>query len=202
MKPEQLHDRRHDESLRWGVPSTCSLARRTEMKLTGLLIWLAAVSVSMIAAGSSYSAEKNLGEILRESQCDRIIGTWADEETNGKSVKISHIWRFEDRVLEVASELKDLKTVALMGRNAQTGEVFHLGADNKGGSSIGNWRFENDEATLEVSFVTGEGQEGGVIIRYRLKDENTMIVSIEAEELVTFTMIRTKKREPEKASSQ
>ena len=168
------------------------------MKSTGLSIWLAAVSVSLSAAGLSSSAEKNLGEILRESRFDRICGTWVDTETKGESVTTSFRWRFEDRVLEVTSELRELKTVALVGQNAQTGEVFHLGADNQGGSSIGNWRFEKGQATLEVAFVTGEGREGGVIIQYRLKDENTMIVSIEAEKLVTITLVR----KTEKSSSQ
>jgi len=171
------------------------------MKSTVLLIWLTAVPVSMSAGGLSYAAEKNLGEILSESRCDWIVGTWVDEETNGKSVTTSYKWRFEGRVLDVASDLKNLKTVALMGRSAQTGDVFHLGADNQGGSSIGTLRFAGGEATLEVAFVTGEGQEGGVIIRQRLKDENTMIVTIEAEETDTFTMVRTKTQKPEELSS-
>jgi hypothetical protein len=155
----------------------------------------------MSAAAVSYSAESNLGEILRQSRCDGIVGTWVDEETNGKAVTTNYKWRFKDRVLEIATELKELKTVAWMGRNSQTGDVFHLGADNQGGSSIGNWRFADGEATLEVAFVTGEGQEAGMIIRHRLKDENTMVVGIEAEETITFTMVRTKKQKPEKPSN-
>jgi hypothetical protein len=76
-----------------------------------------------------------------------------------------------------------------MGRNAQTGEVFHLGADNQGGSSLGKWTFKDGVASLEVVFVAGDGQEGGLMIEYRLKDDNTMVVNMGA---VTFTLIRAK----------
>jgi len=172
------------------------------MKSTGLFVWFAAIAVRMLVASTTYSAEKNLGEVLRESGCDRIVGTWVDETTKGKSVTSIYKWRFENRVIEVASEFDAAKTVALMGQNAQTGDVFHLGADNRGGSSIGSWTFEDGEATLELAFVTGDGLEGGAMIRHRLKDENTMIVTIDAGESVTFTMIRTEPQDQEEAKGQ
>lgn len=75
--------------------------------------------------------------MLRESGWDWILGTWVDEDTNGDSVKITYAWRFEDRVVEVTSKTGKLETVGLVGVNAKTGEVHHLGADNQGGGCLG-----------------------------------------------------------------
>ena len=75
------------------------------------------------------------------------------------------------------------QSVALIGRNAKDGTVFHAGADDKGSSVLGKWTFKNDDAVLELGFVTGEGVEGVMKIRYVKKDENTLTVSLRASAL-------------------
>ena len=154
---------------------------------------VAAFAAMLTILGASSAAAENLGEMLRESGWDRILGTWVDQDTNGDTVKITYAWKFKDRVVEVNSKAGDLETVGLIGVNAKTGEVHHLGADNQGGGSIGKWSLEDGDAVLELAFVTGEGKEGGMKIRQDLKDDNTLVLTVEAPEPITLTLIRAKR---------
>ena len=84
--------------------------------------------------------------------------------------------------------------MALIGRNAKDGTVFHVGADDKGSSVLGKWTFKNDDAVLELGFVTGEGVEGVMKIRYVKKDENTLTVSLEglSPQPIVYSLIKVK----------
>ena len=79
-----------------------------------------------------------------------------------------------------------------MGRNLKSGEIFHMSAGSAGDSSIGKWKFEGIEAILGLLFVTGNGQEGALQIRYRLQGNDTMFVTVDLPEPITFKMIRMK----------
>ena len=159
-------------------------------KMTSFCVVFAAMLT--LAAASSSAGEK-LGDILRESGWDRIIGTWVDADTKGDKLKATYAWRFKDTVVEITTKAGERETVALMGLNAKTGEVYSMGADNQGGGSLGKWELEDGDAILEVGFVTGEGAEGGLKIRHHLEDDDTLVVTIEAPEPITFKLIRAKK---------
>jgi hypothetical protein len=162
------------------------------MQSTKMRTSIAALAAMLIIVGASSAVAENLGEMLRESGWDRILGTWVDEDTNGDTIKITYAWRFEDRVVEVTSKTGKLETVGLVGVNAKTGEVHHLGADNQGGGSLGKWRLEDGDAVLELGFVSGEGREGAMKIRLHLKDDDTLVLTVEAPEPITRTLIRAK----------
>ena len=150
------------------------------------------VATLLSAAGLLHAEDANLGETLRASRWDRLIGTWVDEGANGALAATTYAWKYDDHVLEATSKLGELTATSLIGRNAQSGEVFHMGADDQGGSSLGKWTFNADEAVLELGFTAADGQQGGMKIRHALKDDDTMIVTIEAGEPITLTMIRKK----------
>ena len=78
--------------------------------------------------------------------------------------------------------------------NAKDGTVFHAGADDKGSSVLGKWTLKNDDAVLELGFVTGEGVEGVMKIRYVKKDENTLTVSLEglSPQPIVYSLIKVK----------
>ena len=146
----------------------------------------------MLGGATGYA--KNLGDTLRESKWDGIIGTWADPETKGRNNKVSYAWKVKDHAILVTGAAFGTNSVALLGRNAKDGTVFHVGADDKGTSVLGKWTFKEDNAVLELGFVTGEGVEGVMQIRYAKKDENTLAVSLEgiSPQPIVYTLVKLK----------
>lgn len=150
------------------------------------------LAAALVFVGIPSIAAADLGEILRESGCDWIIGHWEDAGTESEKNKVSFSWRFEGKVVELVLREKEGENVSLMGYNPKTEEVFHVSADNQGGSSVGKWTFENRTAVLDLSFVTSDKQEGSMRIRHEYKDDNTMTVTIDLEKPIVFEMVRVK----------
>ena len=156
-------------------------------KFTALTVFL-----FILLGGTSHA--KNLGDALRDSKWDGIIGTWIDPETKGRNNGISFVWQVKDHAILAKGAAFGTQSVALIGRNAKDGTVFHVGADDKGSSVLGKWTFKNDDAVLELGFVTGEGVEGVMKIRYVKKDENTLTVSLEglSPQPIVYSLIKVK----------
>jgi hypothetical protein len=153
-----------------------------------------ALTAILFMLGGATSYAKNLGNTLRESKWDDIIGTWVDPETKGRNRKVTYAWKVEDHAILATGTAFGTNSVALMGYNAKDGMVFHVGSDDKGTSVLGKWIFKNGNAVLELGFVTGEGLEGAMKIRYTKKDENTMVVSLEgiSPQPIVYTMVKLK----------
>ena len=155
----------------------------------------------MLCGGISHA--KTLGDTLRESKWDGIIGTWVDPETKGRNNKVSYAWKVKDHAILATGAAFGTNSVAIMGRNAKDGTVYHVGADDKGTSVLGKWTFKDDNAVLELGFVTGEGLEGAMKIRYTKKEENTMVVSLEgiSPQPIVYSLVKVKTatKVPEKA---
>ena len=96
------------------------------------------------ATSAGAMPHRKMGEVLRESKLDRLVGTWVDEGTKGVAFKATFAWKIKDRVIEITTKEGSKESVALMGVNAKNGEVFHLGADSDGGSSLGKWTVNED----------------------------------------------------------
>ena len=152
-------------------------------------LFVFAIAVLSASIGQLEAEEKNLGEMLSDSRWDRLIGTWVDENTKGTIATTTYAWKYKGHAIESTSKMGDLSASALIGRNADSGEVFHMGVDSKGGSSLGKWTFDADEAVLELGFTSAEGQLGGLKIKHLLKDDNTLIVTIYSVEPITLKMI-------------
>ena len=148
----------------------------------------------MFMLGGVTSYAKTLSDVLKESKWDGIIGTWVDPETKGQNKKVAYAWKVKDHAILVTGTAFGTNSVAIMGRNATDGTVFHVGADDKGTSVLGKWEFKDGNAILELGFVTGEGVEGVMKIRYTKKDENTLIVSLEglSPQPIVYTMVKVK----------
>ena len=150
-----------------------------------------AMLAAVLTLGSTSAfASDNLGNVLRESGWDRIIGTWVDAKTRGAKSRSTYSWRFKNQVIETTSQDGHKKSFSLMGHNPKKGEVFHVSVDDQGGSSIGRWTFEEDEATLGLFFVTGTGDEGALKIQMRFEDDDTMIVIVDLPEPIVIKWIR------------
>ena len=153
-----------------------------------------ALTAILFMLGGATSYGKSLGNTLRESKWDDIIGTWVDPETKGRNRKVTYVWKVEDHAILATGTALGTNSVAIMGRNAKDGTVFHVGADDKGTSVLGKWDFKNDVAVLELAFVTGDGVEGAMKIRYTKKDENTLTVSLEGltPQPIVYSLVKVK----------
>lgn len=132
-----------------------------------------------------------LSDILRQSKWDRIIGTWVDADTKGAGLKTTYAWKLNDRQIEVTSQESDKKSVSLMSVNAKTGEVFQVGANDKGATFLSKWKFEEKgDAVQEVAYISETGDEGAISVRHRLLDDNTLVITLELPQPITVKLIR------------
>ena len=154
----------------------------------------AALAAILFMLGGATSYAKTLGDVLRESKWDGIIGTWVDPKTKGQNRKITYAWKVKDHAILVTGATFGTNSVAIMGRNAKDGSVFHAGTDSKGTSVLGKWEFKDGEAILSLGFATGEGVEGVMQIRYTKKDENTVVVSVEGltPRPIVYSLVKVK----------
>ena len=163
------------------------------MKMTvclGLVAGLALTAAPSATAQEAAAQAQTLGDVLREYGWDQVIGTWVDEETKGEGLKLTYKWRFEDHVVELTSRSPQEETVAIMGRNAQNGDIFQCGATSRGGSSLGKWEMVDGDAVLGLGFTGGDGQQGGMRIRHHLESDDVLLLTIEAEEPIKIKMVR------------
>ena len=152
-------------------------------------------AVVTVAAPTAQAAEK-LSDVLCEAKWDGIVGTWVDADTKGEAYKVTCAWKIEDRVIEVSTKYSGRETVALMGVNGKTGDVYHMGADSDGTSSLGKWDVEeNGDAVLGIVYTSGNGQEGALSIRHHQEGKDVVIVTIELPEPIKFKLIRSAKRQ-------
>ena len=162
------------------------------MKISCCKTKFAALAAILFMLGGVTSYAKTLGDVLKESKWDGIIGTWVDPETKGQNRKVTYAWKVKDHAILVTGMSFGTNSVAIMGRSAKDGTVFHAGTDNKGTSVLGKWELKEGVAILKLGFVSGEGVEGTMQVRYTKKDENTLIVSVEGltPEPIVYTMVK------------
>ena len=164
------------------------------MNISSCKIKFTALAVILFMLGGATSYAETLGNVLKESKWDGIIGTWVDPETKGQNAKVTYVWKVKDHAILVTGAAFGTNSVAIMGRNAKDGTVFHAGTDNKGTSVLGKWELKEGVAILKLGFVTGEGVEGVMQVRYTMKNESTVIVSVEGvtPEPIVYTMVKVK----------
>ncbi len=163
--------------------------RRTNLAICSVVF----TSLIALAAPQASAAEK-LSDVLREAKWDGIVGTWVDADTKGEAFKTIYAWKVKDRVIEITTKERSKESVALMGVNGKSGEVFHMGADSDGSSSLGTWQVkDNGDAVLGIVFTSGDGQEGALSIRHHLADKDTVVVTIELPQPIKFKLIRAAK---------
>ena len=162
------------------------------MKTTNLTSRLAAVAALLLTIAIPAPAGE-LGDMLKESGWNRILGTWVDQDSNGAGIKITYSWKFEGTLIEMNGTFGERTSTALIGFNAKTKEISHAGADDKGGTSRGKWVTKDDDVTLELASITEEGEERTMNVRHHFKDDDTLIITIERDEPVTLTLVRLKK---------
>ena len=149
------------------------------------------VLIILVLISSSSTFAFDLGTKLSESGWDRIIGTWEDTKTNGSEIWLDYQWLYKNKVIKIISREGKKETTALMARNSKSGDIFSIATDNQGGSSVGKWKINKDQAVLGILFVTGEGKEGALEITHKLENDDTMHVSLALPDPISFQLVRT-----------
>ncbi len=134
---------------------------------------------------------KTVAEVLQRSGWDRLVGTWVDEESKGRGLKMILRWRIKDRVLEVESIDPGRTSVSLISMNAQNNDVFQVGADSTGSSQLGTWTFKKDgDAVLDLGYTDGSGTQGQITLRYKLIDDNTLSFTLGLPQPIHIRLVR------------
>ena len=151
----------------------------------------ALLSLTLVAPATG----ADLGEALDSVNGRVIIGTWVDSETKGERIKVVYSWKFKNKLIEVNTKMGESESVALMGFNPATEEVYMVGANNKGGGSIGKWTMDGEDAVLELSYVSEEGETGKMSYKHHWVDKDTIEVSgmtEDGQQAFTLTLVRAK----------
>ena len=74
------------------------------MRPTNLPICCIVLAGVMTLAASRAPAAEKLGDILRESKWDGIIGTWVGADTKGATLNTTYAWKIKDRVVEITTK--------------------------------------------------------------------------------------------------
>ena len=149
------------------------------------------VAQSEPEAAADEEKPRVLGDVLQRSGWDRLIGTWVDADTNGSGLKTSFRWKIEDRVLENESFDPARTSVALIGINAQNGDVFQVGADSTGSSHLGTWTVDKEgDAVLNLGYTRGDGSQGELTLRYSVIDNNTLDLTLQLPQPFTIRLKR------------
>lgn len=156
---------------------------------------LSIVTAVVVLAFAQCPAAERLGDLLRDSPWAGLIGTWVDAETLGTKVKTTFAWKIPERVVEITSTEGGRDSVALVGVNGKTGEVFHTGADSQGTTFLGTWGLEGDEAVLRLTYAGGDGQEGTATVRLRLEDADSLTATVQEAQPTTLRLVRLKAKE-------
>jgi hypothetical protein len=156
-------------------------------------IILFCVVISAMLHTSHATAADTLKDKLKEAGWDGLLGTWVDEATGGKGYTSNYAWKIQDRVIEVRTRDATNETVALMGVNAKNGQVFHMGADKQGASSLGEWKVDADgSAVLNLVFTGGDGAQGTLQMRHKLIGKDKMEITVQLAQPLRFTLVRKK----------
>ena len=69
------------------------------MKVSYCKTKFAALAAILFMLGGVTSYAETLGDTLRESKWDGIIGTWVDPETKGQNKKVTYAWKVKDHAI-------------------------------------------------------------------------------------------------------
>ncbi len=150
---------------------------RALARIACLSAWVLAIAY----VGPRQGMAETLGDVLREGGWERMLGTWVDEETGGRRLKLVYSWRFRDTLVELRAWDNGRESVSFMGRHGQTGDIYHFGADREGGSFRGAWTEEEGDAVLQLGYVAPDGEEDNLEVRFRFEGDETVTVTMNEE---------------------
>ncbi|NNJ24890.1 hypothetical protein [Alienimonas chondri] len=121
---------------------------------------------------------ETLGELLKETGFDRLIGAWVDRESGGEDYRTTFRWAIEDCVLEQTSDERGKKSMGLLSLRGGAREVGWFSADAAGTATLGGVAFEGGQAVHRLGYRDGEGREGALIIRYRFETDDRLTMRV------------------------
>jgi hypothetical protein len=145
---------------------------------TSLRQSLAALAALALACPVPCLAADSLGALMRESNAEKIIGTWVDEDTGGEVVRVTYAWRIADHALAVSAKTHERSSEALVGIDPKTGNVTHIAIDSEGGAAIGRWSSEDGAAVLELKRTAPDGTESSMRLTQRFEGDDRIAVTL------------------------
>ena len=137
--------------------------------------FLALVLSSMFLLSGTSSRADNLAEILESGGLGTLIGTWVDQDTNGRALSLTYTWRINDRVLGLSIKTPGDDSESLIALDPESGEVMHVSADENGGVGMGQWAEENGVATLTLKTVDSDKTEETVKVTHQIENGKLIV---------------------------
>ena len=145
------------------------------------------------ATSAADPALPRLSALLTQNHFDRIIGTWVDEKTQGQAYKTTFAWKVQNRIIELTRKDPTNESISLIGVNASTEEVFHMGSDRHGTQFSGKWDLSTDNSAIfDLTFLRGTSPRSGTKILYHLIDDNTLEVGSPSQTTGALRLIRSR----------
>ena len=136
---------------------------------------------------------RSLIGMLRQSGVHRLLGTWVDQETQGKNLKVTYQWKVKDRILEHVNTDSTSESHALIGVNKASGNIYHMGGNNLGASFSGSWGADNNgDSILNLNLESENGERHTLNVRYHFEDEDHFHLILELPQPIIIKMVRVK----------
>ena len=123
------------------------------------------------------NAQASLGEMMKENGIDWILGSWKAEQ-DGNAVTLSYKWSVEGHVISSHLKMGSNETYALIGINPKSGKVEHLGFNNKGDKTTGEWMPFGDLPMLKVKSINESAEERSMAVAFKKVDDETIELQI------------------------
>jgi DNA-binding beta-propeller fold protein YncE len=131
--------------------------------------------------------------MLRQSGVQRLLGTWVDQESQGKQLKVTYQWKVKDRIIEHVNIDATSESHALIGVNKASGNIYHMGGTSVGASYSGTWAADtNGDSVLNLNIESENGERHTLNVRYHFEDEDHFNLILELPQPIVIKMVRAK----------
>ena len=122
------------------------------------------------------AAAQNLGDVVRESGTEWLIGDWS--EIGNASTNVGFHWELDRHAIVVKFASGNTKAFGLITYRTKENTVHYVSADNRGASGKGRWVMTDGHPTLfyEQTATSGKVTSAGFV--HKKVDDTTMIIEV------------------------
>ena len=137
-------------------------------------ILIAAAVLVILSTGAR--AQQNLGDILKESGFDWLLGKWEATTDDGKKIQAYYKLELNNHLISMGFKSGDFEGRGMIVYVPSEDKVFQVGVDNKGGTVEGFWDADGDKAIAKLKYTRANGQTSRMAAVHSKADAKTMKV--------------------------
>ncbi len=156
---------------------TMNKSTTTGFKRNVTRIFLAA-AICLPIWTSGAAAQETLGDLMQETGCNYLIGTWAGETPDGQKYEIEYKWALKNHVISMHFKGFDIEYHGIIFYKADDEQVVQIGVDQNGRNGKGSWLAENGKAVWRNEHPGEYGEVNRMAFVYSKTDAQTMKADI------------------------